>query len=106
MSVTVIVVIIEINPTAVSVVYLYLYSLFSLCIVCNYGDLQLVGGNEIEGLVEVCHNNTYVSICHSKWDVLDGRVACQQLGYARTSNNYSYPACRIMTAYCCYTLQI
>ena len=52
-------------------------------IVCSDGDLRLVNGSEpTEGRIEVCRNNSYGTICDDRWDVLDARVACRQLGYS------------------------
>ncbi len=55
---------------------------------CSDGDVRLVGGkDEIEGRVEMCKENVWGSICDDSWDVHDGGVVCQQLGYHGTSNS-------------------
>ena len=52
---------------------------------CEDGDVKLVGGiNELEGRVEVCYNNLWVSICHSSWSFQDGNVVCKKLGHQPT----------------------
>ena len=53
---------------------------------CSDGDIRLVGGaNSLEGRVEICQNNTYITICDDFWDELDARVVCRQLGYTGNS---------------------
>ena len=35
----------------------------------------------MEGLVEICLNNSYGAICDDFWDIQDARVACIVLGF-------------------------
>ena len=41
----------------------------------------------MEGLLEICFNNTYGSICHDLWNDPDAQVACKQLGFNTTGAN-------------------
>ena len=52
---------------------------------CNHGDLRLVGGSTpYEGLVEICINNQWETICDVAsgyvWRNIEASVACRQLG--------------------------
>ena len=49
---------------------------------CNETDVRLVGGQSPhEGLVEICLNGVWGSVCGNSWDARDASVVCQQLGY-------------------------
>ena len=51
-------------------------------VVCEYGDLRLVGGTtDLEGRVEICINETWGTVCDGGWSTFDAIVACRQLGY-------------------------
>ena len=49
---------------------------------CTTGDIRLKGGaNELEGRVEVCHDDLWGTVCDHNWDGVDAGVACRQLGF-------------------------
>ncbi|XP_005185263.2 lysyl oxidase homolog 3B isoform X1 [Musca domestica] len=63
------------------------------------GAIRLVGGDaEYEGNIEVLHNNKWGSVCDDEWDMVEGRIVCEQLGYAGvrkvTHSGYFGPAKR------------
>ena len=59
----------------------------------TYGALRLTGGNSSFGRLEINLGDSWGSVCADRFDVLDGHVACRQLGFkgvTRISTNSSW----------------
>lgn len=51
---------------------------------CNDWDVRLVNGStQAKGVIEVCINDTYGSVCNEGWSDEGARVVCDNLGYSR-----------------------
>ena len=55
--------------------------IFTALSICTHGDVRLVGGETLnEGLIEVCFNSSWVSVCGGyNWNVNESTVICRQL---------------------------
>ena len=50
-------------------------------VACSDGDIQLSGGrNGTIGLVQICRENVWGTVCDDSWDDTDAQVVCNQLG--------------------------
>ena len=50
--------------------------------VCNSGDVRLVGGaTNVSGVVEVCTNNVWGTMCSNHINGSYASVVCRQLGF-------------------------
>ena len=48
---------------------------------CTDGDVRLMGGiDSSEGIVEICINSAWGTVCSNLFDDVDAGVVCQQLG--------------------------
>lgn len=85
---------VEIDCQSKTVVYRCIYcclSLYFLCLFfliitvapCSNGEIQLSGSlPEYQGLIEVCVNNSWATICTDNFDANNAMVVCRQLGYS------------------------
>ena len=66
---------------------------------CTNGDVRLVGGSNItSGLVEVCANNRWGTVCDYHWDNNDAKVVCRMLNYS-SSGTYLYSIYYVIVLY-------
>ena len=48
---------------------------------CTDGDIRLHGGSSLmNGILHVCANGVWGTVCSENWDNDDNTVACRQLG--------------------------
>ena len=80
-----------------------LCELCNTTVVCNNGDIRLVGGSTaLEGRVEICDSQAWGTVCDDFWSAVDAGVACVQLGYQRTGF-YNYA---ILSFICITTITV
>ena len=50
---------------------------------CSDGDVRLVEGTSpVTGIVQLCHNQDWGTVCANGWDDTDVIVVCKQLGFS------------------------
>ncbi len=55
---------------------------FIIVVECDDGMVQLVNGEkETEGLLEVCLNGQWGTVCETGFGIMEGVVTCRQLGF-------------------------
>ena len=56
---------------------------------CKHGDVHLYGSSySTIGIVTLCINGTWGTVCGDKWDNNDASVVCKHLGYSRYGKIY------------------
>ena len=72
-------------------VKVYMYVIYVLCIIllhigpCNNGSIRLDTDENYPsqpGIVEVCMNSTWYTVCNYPWTKSEASVVCSQLGYS------------------------
>ena len=53
---------------------------------CSDGEIKLVGGANITlGVVEVCINNAWGTVCNTRFGTNEAKVICQQLQFNQSN---------------------
>ena len=63
------------------ILYTHLQTLLGSNSSMLYGALRLTGGNNRTGRLEININGDWGSVCSRNFAVIDGHVACRQLGF-------------------------
>ena len=46
----------------------------------KWRSIRLAEGSDTEGLLEICFNDVWGTVCRSGWNDNEARVVCRQLG--------------------------
>lgn len=50
---------------------------------CKHGEIRLVNGSSpIEGMIELCIDEQWGTVCNDRFTYVDGLIVCRQLGYS------------------------
>ena len=50
---------------------------------CSEGEVRLVQGiTAVDGIVQLCHDEDWGTVCANGWDDSDASVVCRQLGFS------------------------
>ena len=52
---------------------------------CDHGEVHL--SNATSGIVNICINNMWITICGNGWDINDATVVCKSIGFNTTTGN-------------------
>ena len=84
----------RVHSVHVRVCVLYISALHNLYFVTDATsspNIRLVGGaTNLEGRVEVYHNDQWGTICSNDWDLNAAIVVCRQLGYYGDANSAQF----------------
>ena len=59
-----------------------------MCAGCEENAIQLLEvQNKFKGLVEVCKEGKWKTVCNQKWGDKEARVVCRQLGFAEDTRD-------------------
>lgn len=52
---------------------------------CQTGEVRIVGMGDpaTEGLVQVCYEGIWGTVCDEMWDAVDASIVCKELGFSR-----------------------
>ena len=56
---------------------------------CSEGEVRLVQGiTAVDGIVQLCHDEDWGTVCANGWDDSDASVVCRQLGFSPRGDYY------------------
>ena len=58
---------------------------------CTDGSIRLYGGSSaMDGILHVCANGAWGTVCSGYWDDRENTVVCRQLGFSSYSESFLY----------------